>query len=357
VLFVAVAGIVGVRPFLGQRRDTPQDPHRAPLRLWLGPFLLAAAGLGAGLWCEPVGSTLLAPAVSAVLRQPVTVELALWHGWTATLFLSLVSVLAGVGLYAGRHAVYRAAALGRQVAQWGPARGYERLLAALYRLAEVQTRLLQSGYLRYYLLMTLVSTVGLVGWTLVRQGEITGAELGGAIYVHEAWLAGLIVAASVVTIRSRSRLTAIAALGVVGYSVALLFVLLGAPDLAIAQFLIETLMVILFVLVLYHLPGYTLMSLPRARFRDAVVALTAGCMITALVLVTAQVQWYEPISEYFIRHSLSQAHGRNIVNVILVDFRGIDTLGEITVLAVAALGVYALLKLRPGAASETEDDS
>jgi multicomponent Na+:H+ antiporter subunit A len=99
------------------------------------------------------------------------------------------------------------------------------------------------------------------------------------------------------------------------------------------------------------------MSLPRARFRDAVVALTAGCLITALVLVTAQVQWYEPISEYFIRHSLSQAHGRNIVNVILVDFRGIDTLGEITVLAVAALGVYALLKLRPGAASETEDDS
>jgi Multisubunit Na+/H+ antiporter, MnhB subunit len=114
------------------------------------------------------------------------------------------------------------------------------------------------------------------------------------------------------------------------------------------QFLIETLMVLLFVLVLYHLPRFATLSTQVARVRDVVVALSAGGLMTLLVLLAISSTRPTPLTDYFAEHSYTAGHGRNVVNVILVDFRGLDTLGEITVLAVAAVGVYALLKLRWG---------
>ena len=144
-----------------------------------------------------------------------------------------------------------------------------------------------------------------------------------------------------------SRLAAIASLGVVGYGVALIFVLFAAPDLAMTQFLVETLTVILFVLVFYYVkPSRELTRWP-ARVRDACVAGSVGALMTGLVLAANYEDYDVPISGYYIEHSLPEGHGGNIVNVILVDFRGLDTLGEISVLAVAAVGVYGLLKLRP----------
>ena len=114
------------------------------------------------------------------------------------------------------------------------------------------------------------------------------------------------------------------------------------------QFLVETLTVILLVLVLHWLPRYVSLTSPSAHLRDLLIALTAGGVMTALVLAAAIVPRDSAVSRYYAEHSLPEAHGRNIVNVILVDFRGLDTLGEITVLVwVAAVGVYALLKLRP----------
>jgi multicomponent Na+:H+ antiporter subunit A len=159
-------------------------------------------------------------------------------------------------------------------------------------------------------------------------------------------LAVIIVGAALVAITSRSRLGAIAALGAAGYSVALIFLLFGAPDLAMTQFLIESLTVILFVLAFYHLPHFAQLSPRRARLRDAAIALLVGGLMTLLVLSAVTVTHHPSIAEYFVEQALPEAHGRNIVNVILVDFRGIDTLGEITVLGIAAIGVFALLKLR-----------
>jgi multicomponent Na+:H+ antiporter subunit A len=143
-------------------------------------------------------------------------------------------------------------------------------------------------------------------------------------------------------------LGAVAALGVVGYGVALIFVFFGAPDLAMTQFMIETLTVILFVLVFYHLPRFAFLSDRFAVARDTVLAAAVGALITTIVSIGSGIQLYPKISDYFIENSLPLGHGRNIVNVILVDFRGFDTLGEITVLAVAGIGVYALLKLKLG---------
>jgi multicomponent Na+:H+ antiporter subunit A len=229
---------------------------------------------------------------------------------------------------------------------WGPAHAYQQTLAAMNRLAHAQTRLLQSGYLRYYLLTIVLTTTGLLGITLVSRGGLSWSAivLDGRFY--EIGLAVLILLAAGAAIVSRSRLGAVAALGMAGYGVALMYLLFGAPDLAMTSFLIESLTVILFVLVFYHLPRFAQLTSRHTRARDAIIALLAGGLITTLVLLAVGIQLHPSIAGYFAAKALPLAHGRNIVNLILVDFRALDTLGEITVLGIAAVGVYALLKLR-----------
>jgi len=108
---------------------------------------------------------------------------------------------------------------------------------------------------------------------------------------------------------------------------------------------VESLTVILFVLAFYHLPDFSALSRPASRVRDALIALGVGGLMTTLVLLAVSIQFRPSIAQYFVDMALPRGHGRNIVNVILVDFRALDTLGEITVLGIAAIGVYALLKL------------
>lgn len=132
----------------------------------------------------------------------------------------------------------------------------------------------------------------------------------------------------------------------VGYSIALLFLLFGAPDLAMTQFLFETLSVLIFLRVLWGMPKMVARSSNATRIRDAILAGSVGLLMTLLVLVATTNQFADPISAFYRAASYVEAHGRNVVNVILVDFRGIDTMGEITVLSVAAMGVVALLRMR-----------
>jgi multicomponent Na+:H+ antiporter subunit A len=352
VLLVAVAGIVGLRPFFGRRRETPKKPHEAPLALWLGPVVLGVVGLLNGLLPENIPSALISAAASAVRATPTQVELALWHGLNPVLLLSVLTVTAGAAVYAGHGWANRRASqsrpyasLSRAVADWGPRRLYELGLDGLNWVAYNQTRVLQSGYLRYYLIAILVTVIGLTGYTLAsRAGLSAPPALLADVRFYEVVLGLLILGAALAVTVASSRLTAIAALGVVGYGVALIYTLFGAPDLAITQFIIETMMVILFVLVLYRLPMFAQLSSARARVRDAVISLAAGALMTLLVLTTISLPADSRLSPFFAENSALLAKGRNIVNVILVDFRGLDTLGEITVLSVAAIGVFALLK-------------
>jgi multicomponent Na+:H+ antiporter subunit A len=166
------------------------------------------------------------------------------------------------------------------------------------------------------------------------------------VAVYEVGIALLILASALFAVVSNSRMGAVAALGVVGYGVSLIYLMFGAPDLAMTQILIETLTVILFVLVFSFLPGFTMFSSGPARARDAVVALAVGSLMTMLVFVASGIRFNPAIPDFYAEQSLPAGPGRNIVNVILVDFRALDTLGEITVFSIAAVGVYALLKLR-----------
>ena len=229
---------------------------------------------------------------------------------------------------------------------WGPARGYDLALAGVDRFARLQTRLLQNGSLHRYLSTILLTTVVLVGIALVRRGRTVGTTQFPEVAVYEVAIALLILVAALVAVLSTSRMGAVAALGVVGYGVSLIYLMFGAPDLAMTQILIETLTVILFVLVFSFLPRFTMFSSGPARARDAVVALAVGALMTTLVFVASGIRFDPAIPDFYAEQSLPAGHGRNIVNVILVDFRALDTLGEITVFSIAAVGVYALLKLR-----------
>jgi multicomponent Na+:H+ antiporter subunit A len=352
VLLVAAAGMAGIRPFIGAPGDTPKSPHEASPSLWLGPVLLAALGAGFGLMPGRLSRLVVAPAVEAVLGQPVEVKLALWHGLNLIVVLSAVTLAGGVALFFGRRLVLSATRPMRTLGRWGPDRGYALGLDALNAVAGAQTRFLQSGYLRFYVMLIIGTAVGLMTTAFLR-GDAFRIDPGPlSVRVHELAVAVIVLLGAVAAARASSRLAAVAALGAVGYGTALLFILFGAPDLAITQFAIETLTVILFLLVVYRLPAFAKFSSTASRLRDAVVAGAAGLLVTLLVLTVTSVPGDSQVSRWFAENSYPLAHGRNIVNVILVDFRALDTLGEITVLAVAAVGVFALMKLRPGAAEE-----
>jgi multicomponent Na+:H+ antiporter subunit A len=195
--------------------------------------------------------------------------------------------------------------------------------------------------------MTLTAAVLLVGIALASGPFAFEITAWRDIRPHEAMVAAAVLVASITAVRSESRLGSVAALGAVGASMALLFAMFGAPDLAMTQFVVEALLVILFVLVFYDLPASRSDSPRATRFRDLTLAAGVGTAMGALVLVSTAVQAGPAISSYFVEHSVPAAHGHNVVNVILVDFRAADTLGEVSVLAVAGVGVYALLKLQP----------
>jgi multicomponent Na+:H+ antiporter subunit A len=309
-------------------------------------MLLACFGILFGIMPSLVDGPILRSAVQAISRKSVTVDLALWHGFNLPLALSVLSLACGAALYAARRHAHAAARL-QITSAWGPQQWYNHVLAGMNHVAQRQTRLLQSGYLRFYLLIIVAATVALAVVKLFSAIGSIDVTSDLDLRFYEWIVAGLIPAAALTAIMSRSRLGAVAALGVVGYSVGFIFVLFSAPDLAMTQFMVETLTVILFVLVFYHLPRFSAFSTQMELFRDAVTALAFGALITIIVSIGAGIQLYPKISDYFIENSLPLAHGRNVVNAILVDFRGFDTFGEITVLAVAAVGVYALLKQRP----------
>jgi multicomponent Na+:H+ antiporter subunit A len=345
-LFLAVAVNAGIRPFWARRSEVTLPAGEVERPLWAAPLVLASLGLALGLW-PGAASGLVGAATRAMSPEAEPGPLTLWHGVSGPLLLSVLTLPAGLALYLGRSALRRAARPLAALARFGPARGYGLALSGLRSIASLQTRLLQRGSLRGYLVITLGAAFALLGYTLVvRHGLPSPPDLRDLRF-YEPVIAGLILVAALSAIRARSRFAAIISLGVVGYGVALIFILFGAPDLGITQLAVETLTVILLVLAFHHLPRFTALSSTGTRIRDAFIATGFGALMTALVLAAAETPIVKRASTYYGDVSLPLAHGHNVVNAILTDFRALDTLGEITVLATAALGVFALLKLRP----------
>jgi multicomponent Na+:H+ antiporter subunit A len=353
VALVATALMVSVRPFWGPYRSTPKTPHEAPFSMIVGPIVLALAGLGV-LFPQLFEIALGSGAASAIAGRPVVMELKLWHGLNTdalrVLALSLVTLGAGSLLYLGvrRRLSSASSAVLDRIARVGPERLFERSMNALPRFADRLTRLVQTGVLRHYLLVTGGVAVAATLPPLVRWAARSGSLPLETVDFFDLVLAALLVCSALLALMLRSRLASVAALGVTGLAMALIFALYSAPDLAMTQVMVETLSVIVLVLVFARLPRMVRRSGAAQRARDLVVAGTLGLTMALLVLASAGVNLESNTSDFYLEASVPLAKGRNVVNVILVDFRALDTLGEITVVAVAAFGVAALIGWRFG---------
>ncbi len=318
-------------------------PVHAPSAAFVAPVVvLGVAGLVLGLVPGLVDPLVQAYA-DGYPREEVE-HLALWHGLTPALGWSVLTLAAGAALFVLREPVRTLQRrTSRVVGAVDADRGYDAGLSALDRLAQRSTGLVQSGSLPVYLGTVLLTLVVLTGGALATGTRLTG-DLTAWDRPLQAVVAVVTALAALATARARRRFTAVLLLGAVGYGVAVMFVLQGGPDLALTQFLVETLSLVLFVLVLRRLPSdFTSQRLRLSQAARAGIAVAVGLVVSVAVLVAGQARTQPPASQAYLDQALPEGGGSNVVNVVLVDFRGFDTLGEITVLAVAALGIASLV--------------
>lgn len=346
-VFLLHAGfVVGMRPFTGKMPDRFADLHLPSPLMWVPPLILAVLCLLFGVVPALLESGIVHPSLAA-LGFEAEPALKLWHGFNTVLLLSGVTLALGTAVYfAVRPSEKLEAALDRW-AHISPETVFKKG-SRLFRLFSRRwTLFFQNGYLRYYVLMILIVLTALIGSRMSGAIDLNVNILTLLnLSVYEIAIAILLIIGITVTVFTGSRLTAVLGMGVVGYSICLFFVFYSAPDLAMTQFTIDTLTVILFVLVLYRLPRYLKLSDMRSRARDWVIASVFGFMLTLIALAAVEEGTNRETSEYYADNAYLLAKGKNIVNVILVDFRGTDTMVEIVVLGVAAVGVFSLLKLR-----------
>jgi multicomponent Na+:H+ antiporter subunit A len=333
--------------FFGRAPKTLTDHlHDPAMGMLLAPAVLAGLCILHGVIPYWLDSVLLTPAVFSVIGPQSLPQVALWHGLNLPAMMSLVTLLGGAALYAvggstlGLESSRRSAFSGNAV--------YDRGMGAIDGLGGWCTRVFQSGYLKFAVMMTLGFLVCSFIYPFIMKA---GGRLGdldlAPVEPYEAVLMALLMIGALAVTTAKQPLTAVLTLGLVGLLVSFLFVVSRAPDLALTQLLIETASLILFLLVIRYLPPFSREQLSWwVRGRDVLVSIMVGGLVVILLLIANSDTLYPSIASYFLEQSLRLGGGRNVVNVIVVDFRGYDTMGEITVLTIAAIGVYTLIKLK-----------
>ena len=352
IVMMGLALKAGIGPFFGKpnAEALPKKPHEAPLAMWLGPIVLSSAGLLIGVLPFWVTGSIVAPAVGAIQGDAIHhLDLALWHlvKPNLALLLSGVTVVGGIFVFLNR-ARFWAIADGvlRKIRPYGAEAAYERIFNGTIWFSKFQTRCLQTGRLHDYVFFIAAATAALVGWQLI--GTLDHLPIID-MEQFDPWIAALIAMMAVAAIfgaLSDDYFLILGALGTVGFGIALLFAYYGAPDLAITQLMVEALTVVLFMFVIYGLPKIREFSGPFTRVRDGVLACVMGLIVGVLAWLAVDLQFASPISDTLAAMSYPEAKGKNVVNVILVDFRALDTFGETTVVAAAALGIAALMSSR-----------
>jgi len=342
--------------FNGPAKDLPHPhPHEPPLGMKLPVMLLVLICIAVGLAPMLLAGPLVSVAASAVLGAPAPAfELALWHGLNLPLALSGVALLGGLAMYAG---LRRGGRLHAYVSRAGGQQVFSGLTDGLFALAGRVAQALENGSLQRYAAWMVASAVALgAAPFLLGSGPAPGtgqrALLPAPALAVGIWLALLVI--GVVLLRlHRRRFEATVLTGAVGLVASLTFVAFSAPDLAMTQLSVDVVSTVLLLMSLAVLPQFSpLESAQLRRWRDGALAVSGGGGIAWLSWL-ALTRDHDSISWYFLEKSVPAGGGSNAVNVILVDFRGYDTFGEITVLGIAGVGVLALLEglrvRRPGA--------
>lgn len=343
---VKVGVLVGIWPFFGKLPEKFKALKKDFSPLWFGPSVAGLLSLGLFFFPSYLADGVMSPALSAVSGTVLPASFELGENSTLVLSLSGATLILGLILFYFRSLFQTIAThlsgLSKYTLTYRFKTGFYTLLSFYGRL----TKFIQHGSLNGYLVVIfLVMALSVFSPFLYMEGISLNIATDD-IRLLEVGIALLVISGAVLTLLARVLLFGVIALGVVGAGTALFYMVNGAPDVAITQLVVETLTVVLFMLVLYRFPRMQDLSEKSAKIRDGILSLLVGCLMAGITLLAYHETSLNKISRYFIENSLPKAHGGNIVNVILVDFRGIDTLGEITVLTIAALGIIGLLRLK-----------
>lgn len=349
-LMFALAFAVALRPFIGSSGKAAADAHEGPPALLLGPLLLAILGTVAALLPGVTHRFMSSAMASAVAGHAVTIDITTLPHLGVPLLLSLLTIALGVLVYWQLDTVRGWVARLLDSLGDGPDRGFDHVVAGLVRLSVLVTRFLQPGRLELYMTVTFILVALTLLVPLVVFGELPAMPTWpGEVLVQEAAFLAIALIGLLAVLRAKNRLTAIVSLGIQGFAVAVIFLLFGAPDLSFTQFMVETLSVVILTLVMTRLRLSPSDHRPLGELLlDTVIAITCGLGFTLLLLKSLQMPFDMALTQFFNAYSKAIAHGANVVNVIIVDFRGTDTLGEIAVVMITGLAVLALIRLRAG---------
>ncbi|WP_210355382.1 hydrogen gas-evolving membrane-bound hydrogenase subunit E [Sphingobacterium tabacisoli] len=343
---VSAGFMAGIKPFTGKLPTHLEHVHMPSKSLWIPPLMLAILGVAFGIFPAFAGNYLSIPAANSLTAAFFTKNLQIWH-FNLILILSIATLLLGTLVYVvNKPSIAKLDKLAK-FDKISPQRIITGYANDIVRFATWFTNLFHNGYLRSYHLKIILFAEALLAYKLWVSGPIK-LDLWTLTYpdIYEVVIVAVLIGALYIIVTTPSRLTSVVSMSVIGYCICLIFVIYSAPDLAMTQFTIDTLSTVLFVLVLYKLPGFINFASKKILYRDALVSLGFGVTLSLIALKA----WSEPISRevsnFYGENAYLLAKGKNVVNVILVDFRGIDTMFETVVLSIAALGVYSLIRLR-----------
>jgi multicomponent K+:H+ antiporter subunit A len=327
--------------FLGPVRDDyPSKPHDPPFGLWAAPALLTVLVIIIGV-APFLAEGVVTAAANAVTGADLHPHLKIWHGVTPALWMSIAAVVGGAILLSQHRLLEKVwLALPRPEAK----AIFDRLVAGIVAAARAITEVSHNGAISRYLAIFTVTSVGL-GWIAYSSSGLSAPTRGllpVPPVVAVGWIMLIVATISVVTMH-HYRFRALVMIGIIGLSISAGFAYLSAPDLALTQISVETVTIMLLLLALHFMPKMTPKESPIGlKLRDGVIALGAGSGVAALAYAF-MMRDIETISDYHLANSYEGGGGTNVVNVILVDFRGYDTFGEIIVLGIAGLVIYAMM--------------
>lgn len=349
-LMFAIGFGVGLKPFIGKPTETPKHAHEAPALMWVGPVTLGCCALLAAVFAPVFHGFFSGPMATAVDGAPVSIYLSLVPHIGLPLGLSVLTVAIALVIY--WKLTEARAAVAAVVARLGPGpdQWFDYFMRGLVRGSFAVSQRIQPGRLEFYITATFIAIAVVLLVSLFGFGELPAwPRLPDEFIIGHWTILAIAVAGLLAVITAKNRLTAIVTLGLQGFAVALLFLVLGAPDLSFTQFMVETLSVVILTLVMTRLNLTP--SDPRGkgqRLFDGTIAVACGLGFSMLLLRVIEVPFNDSLSQFFNTYSKMIAHGHNVVNVIIVDFRGTDTLGEIAVVMITGLSILALIRIRAG---------
>ena len=328
--------------FNGDPVDLPKQPNEAPRYMRWPIEILVALCLFVGIFPNVIVEDILNSASFAVLGGYVPeFEVALWHGFNLPLLMSAIAICGGLFLYTQRRYLFK---FQDSLPSLNAKKVFDGTVYVMTKWCQDKVIAIENGSLQRYLMLMFLVVLLFSGWPLFEMTTLGGQKEPTPMDLHSMFGAAFLIIGAISTvIWYHSRVISLLMLSVVGLMVSITFTRFSAPDLALTQLTVEVVTIILLMLALFFLPQHSPKESSSVYVvRDLGIAAALG-IIVASISYALMTRPLESISDFFLANAKTGGGGTNVVNVILVDFRGFDTLGEICVLGIAALGIYKLL--------------